>query len=166
MRTDPKSANNSVSRSQFHQHFTRKFFVQRQIEQLSIVTFQLLYFWRQNIETKCTCKILMKVTHVVSLFSTFGIRAQFHQRSMYSFYARRSRMRKKRQSSQQCHLVLLWPTSVKPALKTLVKLTPAVNFINVLRTAFTHVDPKCAKKTVKSAVSFGTFGTYRRISCT
>jgi len=34
-------------------------------------------------------------------------RAQFHQHSTYSFYARRSRMRKKRQSSQQCHLALL-----------------------------------------------------------
>jgi len=46
-------------------------------------------------------------------------RSQFHQHSTYSFYARRSRMRKKRQSNQQCHL-------------TLVKLTPGVNFINVL----------------------------------
>jgi len=30
----------------------------------------------------------------------------------------------KRQSSQQCHLALLWPTSVKSGRKTLVKLTP------------------------------------------
>jgi len=44
--------------------------------------------------------------------------------------------------------------------------TPGVNFINVLRTAFTHVDPECAKKDVKSAVSFGTFGNYERKSCT
>jgi hypothetical protein len=43
---------------------------------------------------------------------------------------------------------------------------PGVNFINVLHSAFTHVDPECAKKTVKSAVSFGTFGTYERKSCT
>jgi len=50
--------------------------------------------------------------------------AQFHQRSMYSFCACRSRMRKKKQSSQQCHLPLLGPTSVKAACKTLVKLTP------------------------------------------
>jgi len=50
--------------------------------------------------------------------------AQFHQRSTYSFYIRRSRMRKKRQSSQQCHLALLEPNSVKAAHKTLVKLTP------------------------------------------
>jgi len=41
-----------------------------------------------------------------------------------------------------------------------------LNFINVLCTAFTHVDPKCAKKTVKSAVSFDAFGTYEPKSCT
>jgi len=35
----------------------------------------------------------------------------------------------------------------------------------VLRTAFMHVDPECAKKTFKSAVSFGAFGTYKRKSC-
>jgi len=34
-------------------------------------------------------------------------------------------MRKKRQSSQQCHLVFLGPMSVKAARKMLVKLTPA-----------------------------------------
>ncbi len=39
--------------------------------------------------------------------------AQFHQRSTYSFYASRSQMGKKRQSSQQCHLALLGPKSVK-----------------------------------------------------
>jgi len=33
---------------------------------------------------------------------------------------------KKRQSSQQCHLVLLGPTSIKAARKALVKLTPGV----------------------------------------
>ncbi len=50
--------------------------------------------------------------------------AQFHQHSTYSFYAHRSRKLKKRQSSQQCHLALLGPTSVKAVGKTLVKLTP------------------------------------------
>jgi hypothetical protein len=43
--------------------------------------------------------------------------------------------------------------------------TPGLNFINILRTAFTHVDPEYAKKTVKSAASFGAFGTYERKSC-
>jgi len=50
--------------------------------------------------------------------------AQFHKHSTYSFYALRRRMRKKRQSSQQCHLALLGPTSVKAASKTLMKFTP------------------------------------------
>jgi len=43
-------------------------------------------------------------------------------------------MRKKRQSSQQCHLVLLGPTSIKAGLKMLVKLTPGfkLSYYNVL----------------------------------
>ncbi len=48
--------------------------------------------------------------------------AQFHQRS-YSFYARRSRMCKKRQSSQHSHLALSGSTSVKAVRRTLMKLT-------------------------------------------
>jgi hypothetical protein len=40
-----------------------------------------------------------------------------------------------------------------------------LNFIKLLRTDFMHADPICAKKTVKSAVSFGAFGTYERKSC-
>jgi len=52
-------------------------------------------------------------------------------------------MRKKRQSSQQCRL---GSTSIKAVRKKLVKLTPTVNFINILPTAFTHADPECAKK--------------------
>jgi hypothetical protein len=61
---------------------------------------------------------------------------------------------------------LLRSTSVKAVCKTLMKLTPVVNLINVLRTAFLHVDLECAKKTIKSAVSFGAFGTYEHKSCT
>jgi hypothetical protein len=38
---------------------------------------------------------------------------QFHQHFTRNFYARRSQIRKKRQSSQQCHLALLGLTSVK-----------------------------------------------------
>jgi len=41
-----------------------------------------------------------------------------------------------------------------------------VNFINVIRTAFTLVDPKSVKNTVKSSVSFYAFGIYERKSCT
>ncbi len=74
--------------------------------------------------------------------------AQFHQRSRYSFYACRSQMRKKRQSSQQCHLALLGPMSLKAASKTLVKLTPGVNFTNVLGAAFTRARSQKSKKTM------------------
>jgi len=48
----------------------------------------------------------------------------------------------------------------------LVKLTPGVNFINVLRTVFTLVDPESVKNTVKSSVSFYAFGIYERKNCT
>jgi len=61
--------------------------------------------------------------------------AQFHRRSTYSFYARRSPMRKKRQSSQQCCLALFGSTSVKVVRKTLMKLTPdgsTTNHKNIL----------------------------------
>ncbi len=44
----------------------------------------------------------------------------------------------KRQSSQQCHLVLLRPTSVKYACRMLMKSSPSINFINILQTAFSY----------------------------
>jgi len=92
-------------------------------------------------------------------------RAQFHQRSMYSFYARRSQKRKK--DSQVVNLfTLLRSTSIKAARIMLVKLTPGVNFINILCTAFALVDPKSVKNTGKSSVSFYAFGIYKRKSCT
>ncbi len=40
-----------------------------------------------------------------------------------------------------------------------------LNFINILHTAFMLADPESTKK-VKSAVSFGAFGTYEHKSCT
>jgi len=42
----------------------------------------------------------------------------------------------------------------KTVLKMLVKLTPCVNFINVLQAAFEHADPKSVKKTDNLKVSF------------
>ncbi len=48
----------------------------------------------------------------------------------------------------------------------LMKLTHGLNFINILHSTFTHVDPKCAKKTVKSALSFYAFWARERKSCT
>jgi len=41
-----------------------------------------------------------------------------------------------------------------------------LNFINVLRTAFSLVDPESVKNTVKSSVSFYTFGICACKSCT
>ncbi len=42
---------------------------------------------------------------------------------------------------------------------------PSVNFTNILSADCTRADPKFSKKTVKSAVSFCAFGTYKRKSC-
>jgi len=69
----------------------------------------------------CVCANMVFAT-IWASSSSSG--AQFHQHFTYSYYARRSQMCKKRQSSQQCHLAFLGPTSVKAARKTLVKWTP------------------------------------------
>ncbi len=66
------------------------------------------------------------------------------------------------QLKSHCFLCHHWPTAASQVdWKSLGR-----NFINILRTAFTRVDPECTKKTVKSAVSFGAFGTYECKSCT
>jgi len=44
--------------------------------------------------------------------------------------------------------------------------TPGVNFTNVLRAAFTLIDPQIVKNTVKSSVNFYTFGICACKSCT
>jgi len=46
------------------------------------------------------------------------------------------------------------------------QLRSGVNFTNVLRAAFTLVDPESFKNTVKSSVSFYAFGICGRKSCT
>ncbi len=45
-------------------------------------------------------------------------------------------------------------------------ISPGVNFTNVLRAAFSQVDPKSVKNTVKPIVSFYTFGICGHKSCT
>jgi len=53
----------NVCMSQFHQHFTRKFFVQKCFAQLfSSIVLALQHFWRKNIPAKGLCKMLMKLT--------------------------------------------------------------------------------------------------------
>jgi len=59
---------------------------------------------------------------------------------------------KQRQSSHQWLFVLLGSSQVMAAHETLVKLTLGLNFINVLRTAFTCAEPKRVKKAVKLSV--------------
>jgi len=54
---------------------------------------------------------------------------------------------------------------VKAEGEMLMKLTPGVNFTNVLHKAFTLVDPKSVKNAVKSSVFFYAFGIYGRKSC-
>ncbi len=51
----------------FHQHFTCAFFVWKCFTQLSLVTFQLCNFWRQNIGSKCARKMLMKLTPTLNI---------------------------------------------------------------------------------------------------
>jgi len=51
------------------------------------------------------------------------------------------------------------PSYKKGMCKMIVKLTTGVNFINVLHAAFTHPDPKSAKKAVKLSVYFAFSGS-------
>jgi len=46
----------------------------------------------------------------------------------------------------QSFFTLLESTGAKAARRTLMKLTPGLNFINILRTTFTFADPKSAKR--------------------
>jgi len=46
------------------------------------------------------------------------------------------------------------------------RLTPGIDFTNILRTAFVLVDHESVKNTVKSSVSFYAFGIYESKSCT
>jgi len=43
--------------------------------------------------------------------------------------------------------------------QSLVGLTPRVHFINILRAAFTHIDPESAKKSVNWTVIFAPLGS-------
>jgi len=50
------------SRCQFHQHFTRAFFVRKQIVQLSLVMLQHVVFGAKISYKKCERNMLMKLT--------------------------------------------------------------------------------------------------------
>ncbi len=66
-------------RGRFHQNLTHVFFVQKQIAQLSLVTFQICNFWHQNFVQK------MSAFNAVEI----DISGQFHQHFTSSFIARR-----------------------------------------------------------------------------
>jgi len=74
----------------------------------------------------------------MTISATMVIWAQFLQYSMYSFYACRSKKRKK--TLMTYVFTFLGSTRAKAVHRMLMKLTPGLNFINVLRTAFTLVD--------------------------
>ena len=80
--------------------------------------------------------------------------AQFHQRSTYSFYARRSQKRKKIQLSHKYLFTLLGSTGAKAARRTLMKLTPGLFF-----RASTTEDAN------ESAAHGSTSGQNRGVSC-
>jgi len=70
---------------------------------------------------------------------------QFHQHSTYSFYPRRSQKRKKILMTDWV-LTHSGSTRAKAVRRTFMKLTPGLNFINVLRTASTLTDPKSVER--------------------
>ncbi len=74
--------------------------------------------------------------------------ARFHQRSTWSFYAHRSQMRKKTVNSS---------ISLGTVGTYVIKLTPGIDFTNILLKAFTHEDPKSAK-ILTTWMYFCTFG--------
>jgi hypothetical protein len=59
----------------------------------------------------------------------------------------------------QCGFAIFWRKNIgAKAAKMLLKLTTGVNFIKVLRAAFTCTDPEGVKKTVKSSIFLALLG--------
>jgi len=59
--------------SQFHQNFTRIYFIQKRIEQLFSSSIWLCNFWHQNIDKKVACKMLMKLTPCLKVLMGIAI---------------------------------------------------------------------------------------------
>ncbi len=74
---------------------------------------------------------------------------QFHQCSMSSFCTHRS-WKPKNTDYLTVFFALSGSVCVKAACRMLLKLTPGLNFTNVLRTAFALVDPNSEKNSVIS----------------
>jgi len=72
--------------------------------------------------------------------STSPSRAQFHQHFTYSFYTHRSQKCKKIQLSHQYLFFGICAAPAKAVRRTLMKFCTGVNFINILRAAFSKVN--------------------------
>jgi len=88
---------------------------------------------------------------LANLSFSMEFRGQFHQHIYAQLYARISQS-VRTQSSHQYLFTLLGSTHVKAVHRILIKLSPGVNFINILWTAYTWAEPIRLKKTVKSWV--------------
>jgi len=84
---------------------------------------------------------------------------QFHQHSTSSFYTCRSQMHQKDLWFYCLFFTLSVSSSVKVAQRLLMKLTPGLNFISILYTAFTLADSKSVKKTVRLSIFFTLSGS-------
>jgi hypothetical protein len=83
------------------------------------------------------------------------IRGRFHQPvNKPLLHAPIPKAQKDQQSIHQCLFALFGSSHAKAAHKTLMKLRSGVNFINVLRAAFTLVDPESIKKIENLTVFF------------
>jgi len=89
---------------------------------------------------------------------------QFHQCFTRTFFLQNFGA-KKFQTKTQLWKFLLQNFVQKCAIKTLMKLTPGVNFINIFTRSFYKRSSPKRKNSVKLSVSFYTFGIYSCKSC-
>jgi len=82
---------------------------------------------------------------------------KFHQRFTRIFYVHRSQKCKNGSQIISDFLRFWYGIYVQAARETLVKLTPGFNFTNILKAAFALKNPKCAKKTLVTWLSFCPF---------
>ncbi len=80
------------------------------------------------------------------LLNLFKSGVNFTNVFLRSFLGERRGQKRKKDSEVVILFTLLGTTRVKAVLRTLMKLSPGVDFINVIRTAFTLVDPKSVKR--------------------
>ncbi len=106
--------------------------------------------------------IIFRSEYLWCIFLTFTLEASFF---VTAFVLAIIGLSQKPNLPSYFKLVQITDTKCCISAKQCNEHLPGVNFINVLRTAFVHVDPECTKKTVKSALSFCAFGLCERKSC-